>query len=292
MTLRRTEQPHDLAQGLDTLAPPAILSALVEGQLAALAALRPALPALQAGAEAMAAAIGNGGRLIYTAAGSSGLMGMADGLELPGTFGLSPAQIVISLAGGAASLQHMTGNTEDDVAEARAAASTVRAHDCVIAISASGATPYPLAFLKAAPQATRIAIVNTPASPMLAQAEIGICLETPPEVISGSTRLGAATAQKAALNAMSSLMGVLLGHVHDGMMVNLVADNAKLEDRAARIVARISGCDLASAHHHLTAASGAIKLAVLLASGARDIENAAQILGAARGHLRAALNSM
>ena len=85
MTLRKTEQQHDLAQGLDTLAPSAILSALVEGQLAALAALRPALPALEAGAEAMAAAISNGGRLIYVAAGSSGLMGMADGPIGPGS---------------------------------------------------------------------------------------------------------------------------------------------------------------------------------------------------------------
>ncbi|MEX0971485.1 MAG: N-acetylmuramic acid 6-phosphate etherase [Paracoccaceae bacterium] len=292
MTLRKTEQPHDLALGLDTLAPSAILLALVDGQLAALASLHPALPALQEGAEAMATAIRNGGRLIYAAAGSSGLMGMADGLELCGTFGLSPAQIVISLAGGAASLQHMTGNTEDDAKEARQAASSVQPNDCIIAVSASGATPYPLAFLKAAPQAKRIAIVNTPASPMLALADIGICLETPPEVISGSTRLGAATAQKAALNAMSSLMGVLLGHVHDGMMVNLVADNAKLKDRAARIVARISGCDLPTAHLHLTTANGAVKLAVLLASGARNTEHATKILEAAQGHLRAALNEV
>jgi len=292
--LRRTEQPHELAQGLETLAPEVILSALVEGQIAALTALRPVLNNLAAGAVAMANSIRMGGRLYYAAAGSSGLMGMADGLELPGTFGLSPQQIVIALAGGAASLTHMAGDTEDDANAAERDAANLRPQDCVIGISASGSTPYPLAFLHAAAQvgAARIALVNTPASPMLAVAQVGICLETPPEVIAGSTRLGAATAQKAALNTMSSLMGMQLGHVHDGMMVNLVADNIKLADRAARIVARIAGCDLDTAHHHLTAANGAVKPAILLAKGARNLAHATEILGIAQGHLRRALEAL
>ena len=113
-----------------------------------------------------------------------------------------------------------------------------------------------------------IGIANNPQTALLALADVAILLPTPPELIAGSTRMGAGTAQKIALNAMSSLMGIELGHVFDGMMVNLHADNAKLRRRAATIVQRASGADETAAGEALTAADGDVKLAVLLASGA------------------------
>ena len=288
MTLRRTEQPHDLAQGLDTLAPPAILSALVEGQLGALAALRPALPALQAGAEAMAAAIGNGGRLIYTAAGSSGLMGMADGLELPGTFGLSPDRTPMLFAGGPDALLRMHGSFEDDPAIALADLDRagLTQGDALLVVSASGTTPYALAVAQGARArgVTVVGIANVAGAALLGATDIPVLIETGAEMVAGSTRMGAATAQKVALNMISVLVGIGLGHVHAGRMVNLVADNAKLVERAALIVADLAGVPDARAREALARTGGAVKPAILVARGA-DPDAARAALNDSGGHL-------
>ena len=291
MSLRQTETLHAQAEGLENRPAAEIAALAIEGQIAALAALRPHADAFVRCAAAMAESINSGGRLVYAAAGSSGLMGMADGLELPGTFGLAPSQIRIALAGGAASLEHMTGDTEDDTAAATKAAADLNARDCVIAISASGLTPWPLAWLEAAERvgSRRIAIVNSPDSPMARAAEIAICLETPAEIIAGSTRLGAGSAQKAALNTMSTLMGVMLGHVHDGMMVNVVADNKKLAGRARQIVESAAGCDALTAEEALAASGGVVKAAVLIAAGAGNLARAEELLVRTQGNLRAAL---
>ena len=117
-------------------------------------------------------------------------------------------------------------------------------------------------------------------------------LDTGPELVAGSTRLGAGTAQKIALNLISTLAGLKLGHVHDGYMVNVVADNAKLRDRAARIVAAISGADDGAARAALEATAGAVKPAVLIAAGARDRGHADALLAASGGHVGPALNAL
>ena len=285
-----TEQQHPSAKGLEARGDDALLSVLLDAQCAALEAVRGASGPIAAGAALMARAVRSGGRLIYVAAGSSGLMALADAAELPGTFGLSADRIRIHMAGGLPQGADMPGDTEDDVAAATSAARDLTGRDVVIALTASGSTPFPCTFARLATQAgaSVIAIANNPDVAIFSDAEVAICLPTPPEVIAGSTRMGAGTAQKATLNMMSTLMGIRLGHVHDGMMVNLVADNAKLRDRAARMVASIAGVPHSAALTALSASNGAVKPAVLLALGA-DASTAARILSDTDGHLRAAL---
>jgi N-acetylmuramic acid 6-phosphate etherase len=294
MNLRQTEQLHSRAANIDTLDSLEILQILSAGQSDAIDSVRSALPAIHQAAELMAETINNGGSLIYAAAGSSGLMGLADGLELPGTFGINKHSIRILLAGGQASLTDLAGDSEDDELSAVRDAAGISQRDCIIAISASGSTAYPLAVIKAAKQigASVIGISNTPRTPILEQASIAIYLPTPPEVIAGSTRLGAGTAQKATLNMMSTLMGIRLGHVHDGYMVNLYADNKKLLERAARIVSELGNCTAEQADEYLGHAEGSVKSAILLSLGARDLNAAKLNLENAGQNLRQAISEL
>ncbi len=167
---------------------------------------------------------------------------MRIGLELAGTFGIDPARVLLCMAGGLPQDAEMPGGDEDDITQAARDTADIRATDVVIAITASGRTPYTVAFarLAQAAGARTICLANTPKAAIFAHADVSICLPTPPELIAGSTRMGAGTAQKAALNMMSTLMGMRLGHVHDGMMVNLRADNEKLRARAVAMVQRIA----------------------------------------------------
>ena len=291
MPLPMTENLHPQAPGLDARPLPEVARLLLDSQAAALQAVSSAAASIAQAAELMADTLRSGGRLVYVAAGSSGLMALADAAELGATFGISEDRIQLHMAGGIPVDARMPGNTEDDSAAATRAAETIRAGDLVIALSASGTTPYPLAFIEAArPRGIRVvAIANNPDTPLLKAADIPILLATPPELISGSTRLGAGTAQKVALNTMSTLMGVALGHVHDGMMVNVVADNAKLRARAAGIVARIADISFDEAAAALEQAEGAVKPAVLLASGYADLATAKDRLEETGGRLRDAL---
>ena len=243
MSSPTTEQLNDAGRDLDTL--PAIEAArrLHAGQVAAAQAVAEALPEICRAAEAMALTLTEGGRLIYAAAGSSGLMAAADAMELGGTFGIAPDRIRILMAGGLPQDARMPGATEDDDTGLTEALADLTSKDTLIAASASGTTPYALAALASAARqgATTIGMANNPGTPLLTGADIAICLPTPPELVAGSTRLGAGTAQKIAFNMISTLMAIRLGHVHQGQMVNVVADNTKLRGRAARIVASIAG---------------------------------------------------
>ena len=296
MAERQTEKRHAAAQGLELRSPVEILSLLAAGQAEAAKSVATAVDALADGAALAAASIEAGGRLVYVAAGSSGLMALADALELPGTYGIAPSQIVVLLAGGLDSLVNMTGGPEDDGDVARAAIEDLRldGRDCVIGLTASGQTPYPLEALAAAKAAgaRTIGISNNAGAPVLDIADVGICLPTPPEVIAGSTRMGAGTAQKIALNMLSTLMAIHLGHVHDGFMVNVIADNIKLRERARGIVATISGVSEAQAAAALETSKGAVKPAVLLAAGVPDLGAAEAMLAAHKGRLRSALAAL
>lgn len=288
MAERSTEARHRHSVGLHRIAPAEALSRLLEAQMAAVQAVHAALPALEAVAEAASAALRRGGEMAYAGAGSSGLMALADCLELPGTFGIPPDRTPLLFAGGAAALLHMTGDVEDDPALAAAdfAAAGLATGDVMLCLSASGRTPYALELARAAKAAGVIVagFANVPGSDLLALADLPVLLDTGPEVVSGSTRMGAGTAQKVALNLVSVLVGIRLGHVHDGFMVNVVADNAKLKDRAARIVAALSGVDHAAALAALAVTGGAVKPAVLVAGG-RSAAQADEDLKRSAGHL-------
>ena len=293
MALPQTEAVSTEFSGIDTMPEAAVLAQVLAGQKAAVAAVESAMVPIAAAADMMADALRGDGRLIYAAAGSSALMAIADGLELGGTFGIAPDRIQLLMAGGLPVDAAMPGHTEDDTAQAVMAAKDIRRGDVVIAVTASGSTPYPCTISKLAQKAgaQTIGIANNAGAPLFATSDIAIHLPTPPEVIGGSTRLGAATAQKAALNMMSTLMGVKLGHVHDGMMVNLLADNTKLRKRAAGMVSAIAGVDAARAMACLQTCSGAVKPAVLLAAGVDGLERAETMLQTAQGNLRAALTA-
>jgi len=293
MAERRTETLHGEAQGIDLRAPEAVLRVLAQGQVDAANAVVAAIPSIAKAAETAARSLAGGGRIAYAAAGSSGMMALADGLELPGTFGIPRERIVILIAGGAANFHELANGAEDDADLARSdvADAGIGARDCLIALSASGTTPYALGAVReaAARGAATVGIANNPGAALLDLADVPVLIETPAEVIAGSTRMGAGTAQKIALNMMSTLMAVHLGHVHDGYMVNLRPDNVKLKDRAARIVAAISGCAPEVAAELLARSGGSVKAAILMASGAQDAAEAERLLQSAGQRLRPAL---
>lgn len=290
---RTTEIAEARYKGFDTWSDEAILGALLEGQQRALNAVAAAIPQLSQAARAAADKLSNGGRLVYIGAGSPALMSMADALEIPQTYGLPHDRFVLILADGKGIAQRLNGEREDSADGARddVRANAVGPGDCVIATSASGATPYTVAGLRAAREAgaVTVGIAGNAGSDLLLAADIAVFLDTGPEVISGSTRMGAGTAQKAALNMLSTLTGVRLGHVHDGLMVNMIADNGKLRGRAAGIVMRITGVDEARAIGALELSGGEIKPAVLIAAGIGTSAEAEDILGQSKGNLRVAL---
>lgn len=296
MSATKTEMTHAHAAGFDTLPASEALSILAQAQVEAAKVVQQAAPQIAAAAELAATSISGGHRLIYAAAGSSGLMALADALEIPGTYGIARDRIKVLLAGGVAALTDMEGATEDDADAARAelAAVGVGPGDCVIALTASGYTPYPMAAVEAARAAgaSTVGLSNNRGAPLFGKVDVAVCLETPPEVIAGSTRMGAATAQKIALNMLSTMMAIHLGHVHDGFMVNLIADNMKLRDRARRIVMAVSAVDDEQAAAALEQAQGAVKVAILLAAGADGVSAAQRLLAESGGKLRPVLNGL
>ncbi|MEM9550442.1 MAG: N-acetylmuramic acid 6-phosphate etherase [Pseudomonadota bacterium] len=294
MPKRVTEQLHKHARGLDRLALADAAVIMAEGQIAASKAVLDACPDIANAAEAMAKCITSGGKLYYVAAGSSGLMAAADAMELGGTFGITADRVVILMAGGLPTSAEMPGGTEDDNASLEAELADLTPGDLVISASASGSTPYTVeaARLARVMGTPVIGIANAAGSSLLALADIPILLETPPEVLSGSTRMGAGTAQKIALNMMSTLMAISLGHIHDGMMVNLRPDNAKLRMRARDIVAQIAGVDSNAADQALTVAHDEVKPAALLAAGAKSADAARELLDHTGGNLRQALSDL
>lgn len=272
MSVRSTEARHPQSRGLHRQPASRAMALLLEAQQDALAALVPAIPSLVRAAEAGTRALRGGGRMGYAGAGSSGLMALADCLELPGTFGLDPDRTHILFAGGPDALLRMHGSVEDEpsLALADLDRAGLGKDDVLLVVSASGATPYALTAATGAQArgVTVIGIANVADSALLNAADIPVLLDTGAEMVAGSTRMGAATAQKVALNMISVLVGIGLGHVHDGHMVNLIADNAKLVDRAARIVAELAGVPRPQAEAALARTAGAVKPAILVARGA------------------------
>ena len=292
--MQQTEQIHAKAKGLDKLEGKEILAILLDSQVEAAKCVLPAIEPIERGARAMAEAIINGNKLVYAAAGSSGLQAMADGLEITPTFGIPISQIRILRAGGLEDMSRPKGEMEDSEEAAIKDGQIIESGDCVICLAASGNTNYPVTIMEICKKrgATTIGIANNPNTKLLENSDIPILLSTPPEVIAGSTRLGAGTAQKIALNMMSSCMGVYLGNVMDGMMVNLIANNAKLFKRSEEIVMNITGCNRHQAVQSLKKSKGAVKIAILLIEGAKTLNEAKHFLDQEMQNLRRAISAM
>ncbi len=287
-----TEHRSARYANLDAWGSPDILAALFEGQLAAAAAVRPALPAIAEAAEAAVERLRRGGRLIYAGAGTSGRIGVQDGAELPPTFNWPEDRVAFALAGGEAALLSAVEDAEDseEAGAARILELAVGADDVVIGLAASGTTPYTVAALREAHGrgAQTIGVANNTDVPLLAVCSHPILAATGEEVIAGSTRMKAGTAQKIVLNLLSTLIMIRLGRVHRGMMVHMRATNAKLRRRAQVMVARITGCTEAEAADALAQGDGSVKLAALMVSGIGRAE-AEALLERHHGNLRRAL---
>jgi N-acetylmuramic acid 6-phosphate etherase len=290
-----TESVGARYRGLDAWPSRDILDVFAEGQMAAIAAVRAALPAIEAAGEAATVRLRDGGRLVYAGAGTSGRLALLDGVELTPTFDWPPERIVTLMAGGETALIRAVEGAEDDreAAARDVAGARVVSADVMIAVAASGATPYTLAALGAARRAGAlgIGIANNPGAPLLAAADHPILLDTGAEAIGGSTRMKAGTAQKATLNLLSSLIMTKLGRVHDGYMVDLRATNAKLRRRSERMLIEITGAGAAAAQEALKRCDGRVKPAVLVLRGLSP-DSAERALQAAGGSLRGALKTI
>ena len=288
--LPATEAADPRYRDLDTWPTAVALDALLEAQLSAVAAVRPALPAIAAAADAAAARLRTAGRLIYCGAGTSGRIGVQDGAELPPTFDWPEDRLGLLIAGGQDALTRAVENAEDrtDFAAADMQAQHITAADVVVVLAASGATPYALACLAhaRAAGALTIAVANSPGALLLAAAEHPILVHTGAEPIAGSTRLKAGTAQKVVLNLLSTAIMLRLNRVWRGQMVDMVARNEKLRRRALRMVCTLTGCTQDVARDALTRAGGRMKLAILLVAG-MDLENAETTLLRNDGDLNA-----
>lgn len=286
-----TEQRLPGLEGFDAWDNEHILAALLAGQRHALDAVERALPALSRAADAIAPRIAAGGRLVYAGAGSSIRVAVQDGTELPATFGMKEEQIAFLIAGGRAAMFDTLAEAEDNAGQGESDGATCAAKDVLVAVAASGRTPYTLGAARAAKSngCLVVAVVNNAQSPLAAVADIEILLDSGPEVISGSTRMGAGTSQKAALNLLSTLVNTRLGAVYDGLMVNIEAGNSKLVARAASIVSIITGAHPGDAAEALRRAGGHVKPAVLMLRGASSSAAAQKILSDAGGNLRLAL---
>ena len=288
-----TEQASPRFTRLDAWPVPVQIEALYESQLDALAAIRPALPAIAAAAAAAIERLHDArGRLAYAGAGSSARLGAQDGAELEPTFDWPRARLVLLIAGGAGALTQAVENAEDDADAGRAAVqdAAIGPHDVVVALAASGATPFTLACLRDARAAGALAIgiANSPRAPLLDAAEHAILVETGAEPVAGSTRMKAGTAQKVVLNLLSTAIMTGLGRVHAGRMVDMRAGNEKLRRRAVAMVCELAACAPETAQAALAACAMRIKPAVLVVRGLNP-EAAAALLSAHQGRLRAAL---
>ncbi|QWC57627.1 N-acetylmuramic acid 6-phosphate etherase [Erythrobacter sp. 3-20A1M] len=247
------------------------VAAILAGQGRAVAAVARVDGAIADAASAAAARLGASGRIAYAGAGTSGRIGVQDGVELRPTFGWPEDRLAFFLAGGPDAMMRAVEGAEDDEGAGRTAVSEagLGVADVLIGLAASGRTPFTIGAVREARErgALTIAVANNPGSALLQAGEHAILLDTGAEAVAGSTRLGAGTAQKAALNALSTAIMLKLGLVYRGLMVNMRISNAKLEGRAIAMIERVAGVDADRAKHALAIAEGDIRVAVLVALG-------------------------
>lgn len=291
-----TEEISEAFCDLETRSTPEIVRALVEDQRQAVEAVLRATPQLAEAVEQAVERMKAGGRLIYVGAGTSGRLGQLDASELPPTFSWPRERALACIAGGREALWRAVEGAEDDLEAGKRDLLALHptTHDVVIAIAASGTTPYPLGVVAAANEvgALTIGIANNPQTPLVQHSQIGIVLETGPEVISGSTRLKAGTAQKIALNAFSSALMVRLGKVYGNLMVDVQATNAKLLARAVRLTVAATGASEAQAKAALEACDYRVKTAIVMIEKGLDAQAAQALLERVEGNVRQALAAL
>jgi N-acetylmuramic acid 6-phosphate etherase len=284
-----TEQINSKSRGLDLMSTPELVELLVSEQRQAVDAVLAQTREIVEAVDAIAARMRRGGRLHYVGAGSSGRIGVLDATEMPPTFGTPPDLVCAHIAGGPMTLVRAIEGAEDDLEAGDAAMRDhVLAGDSVIGISASGSAAFVIAAVERARAigAYTAAIVSVADSPLARAAQTAIVLATGAEALTGSTRLKAGSAQKIALNAISTAVMVTLGKVYDNLMVDVVASNRKLRDRALRLVCAIANVSQERARELLAGAGGRVKVAAVMERRGVDAARAERLLDEQHGSLR------
>lgn len=290
-----TEAPSVNHTGLDLYPTTQLVDAFIDDQFNAIRAVSLAAAQIAAAVDAAAPRILAGGRLVYVGAGTSGRLGVLDGVELLPTFSWPNERALSLLAGGKQAMFVAVEGAEDDAAQGAKEIQELglTANDVVMLIAASGATPYVLGALQAARQtgALTIGFANNPGAPVTLQAEIGITLDTGSEVISGSTRLKAGTSQKVALNSFSSALMVRLHKVYGNLMVDVKPTNVKLLRRTVALTMHATGRDEAHCRRILEECDFHVKTAILAILSNLSVTAAHAKLLACGDDLRLALHS-
>jgi len=291
--MRRTEERNPRSVGMDDKSPEEILRIINAEDRTVPVAVAGAIPEIAEGVEAIAETVRSGGRVFFLGAGTSGRLGVLEAAEIPPTFGVSPDLFRALVSGGPGGVFGAIEASEDDEASG---GSVLVDHDfggkdLLVTISASGETPFALGAMRKARSlgARLVAVTNNLGSPMGGLADVSIVVDTGPEVVSGSTRMKAGTAQKMVLNMLTTAAMTRLGRVHDGYMIGVQASNAKLRGRAARIVGEIAGVRPEEALEALDEAGGDLKVAVVMIRFGIKRKEAERALEKAGGILRRAL---
>lgn len=289
-----TEERHPGTTGIDSASTLEILTLMNDADRTVADAVGAVLPELAALVDHTVAAIRDGGHVHYFGAGTSGRLAVLDAAELLPTFNVPAGLFVAHHAGGSAALVNAVENVEDDADLGFAEAATLTSHDIAIGLTASGRTPYVQGALAGARErGARTALVTAnPGAELAAYADHLLAPETGPEVLTGSTRLKAGTAQKLVLNAFSTAVMIRLGHTWSNLMVDVVATNAKLRGRVVRILQEASGADESDARAALEAANGRLKPALLSLLAGVSVPEAMAALSAHGDSVAVALTSL
>ena len=291
--MRWTEERNPRSVGMDEKSPEEILRIINAEDRTVPEAVAEAIPEITEGVEAIAETVRSGGRVFFLGAGTSGRLGVLEASEIPPTFGVSPDLFRALVSGGPGGVFGSIEASEDDEVSG---GNVLVDHDfggkdLLVATSASGETPFALGAMRKAKSlgARIVAITNNRGSAMGGLADVSIVVDTGPEVVSGSTRMKAGTAQKMVLNMLTTAAMTGLGRVHDGYMIGVQASNVKLRGRAVRIVGEIAGVGPEEALEALDTAGGDLKVAVVMIRFGIKRKEAERALEKAGGILRRAL---
>ena len=284
-----TEQPNPSSERIDSVSTTELLAIINREDRQVAEAVEKEIPHIARTIDAVVERFGEGGCLFYAGAGTSGRLGVLDAAECPPTFGVGPSRVQAVLAGGpeAVWVSREGAEDDDDAAEVDLAERGFSSADALVAVSASGRTPYALGAVRFAKSlgAFSAGISCNPRSKLAGMADVAITPVVGPEVITGSTRMKAGTAQKLVLNMISSGLMVRLGYVLGNRMVNVQLKSEKLRVRAERIVADVSGCTRERARQVIEASRGRVRLAVVMAKRGLNAAEAEAALGKAGDNL-------
>lgn len=292
--LPRTEERHPDTMDLDTMTSLQIVSAMNREDRSATDAVAAILPDLAALVDEAAARIKRGGAVHYFGAGTSGRLGVLDAAELVPTFNLASGIVVAHIAGDERAIVHAVEGSEDSALDGAAAADGLGPDDLAIGLAASGGTPYVGGALAAARErgAATALMTSNPSAAHAPLADHLLVADTGPEILTGSTRLKAGTALKTMLNAFSTALMVRSGYTWSNLMVSMVASNAKLRDRATRIVSVAAELSTDRSAELIAASNGDLKVALIAALTGIDVDAARAALTSSRGNLRNALSRL